>query len=57
MTLSDPNDGIAEKKRSQLPSGTAVDHTVGECHLKGMTYPYQCFNNDRNSEMNKQAAR
>ena len=57
MLLDDPNDGIAEKKRSQLPGGIAVNHTVGECHLSGMTYPNQCYNNERNSDMNKHAAR
>ena len=57
MLLDTPNDGIAEQKRSQLPSGNAVDHTTDECHLTGMTYPDQCYNNDRNSDMNKHAAR
>lgn len=56
-SLDTPNDGIAEKKRAQLPGGTPVDNTVGECHLAGMTYPSQCYNNDRNSDMNKNAAR
>ena len=59
LVLDDPNDGVAEKKRAQLPGGTWVSHTLRECHSdrSWMAYPSQCENAMRNREMNKLAAR
>ena len=44
-------------ERDQLPGGTWVSHSLGECHIDQMTHPGQCYNATRNSEMNKYAAR
>ena len=57
--LDDPNDGVVEKKRAQLPGGNWVSHTQRECHgeKRMMEYPSQCLNATRNGEMNKHAAR
>ena len=57
VVLSQPNDGMAEVDKTNLPYGTSVEHAVGECHSVLMRWPPQCKNDKRNREINSAAAR
>jgi len=55
--LTDPDDGVVEKFRGQLPSANNMGHTTGWCHVEGMADPPQCTDATRNAQINAQAAR
>lgn len=55
--LSDPDDGVVEKARGQLPGGNSEGHAVGWCHTTGMSDPAQYTDAQRNAEMDAEAAR
>jgi hypothetical protein len=56
LLLSDPEDGIVEQTRGQLPGGVNQGHSVGWCHTANMNEPAQTTDRDRNSNMNVNAA-
>ena len=55
--LSDPDDGVIERARGQLPGATNMGHTTGWCHSQGMRDPAQYLDASRNATMNASAAR
>jgi hypothetical protein len=55
--LADPNDGVVELFRGQLPGGNSMGHKQGWCHTTGMDDPAQYLDAARNTEMNTNAAR
>lgn len=55
--LGDPDDGVVSKAHAQLIGGHDMGHTVGECHIAGMTNPQQTHNINRNYAMDAIAAR
>ena len=57
LILSNPEDGVIEVSRGQLPGATNMGNTVGQCHTTGMSNPPQYQDAVRNSEMNANAAR
>ncbi len=57
LFLSDPEDGVIEQVRGQLPGANNMGHTVGWCHTTGMSNPAQYLDATRNAEMNTNAAR
>jgi len=52
-----PNDGTSEKKYSTLVGGNNMGNKEGQCHTTGMKYTAQYYDNTRNADMNKNAAR
>ncbi len=57
LFLANPEDGVIEVSRGQLPGGNSMGNTVGQCHTTGMSEPAQYLDSLRNSEMNANAAR
>lgn len=57
LFLTNPEDGVVEVSRGQLPGATNMGNTVGQCHTTGMANPPQYQDASRNSEMNANAAR
>ncbi|MFK7884414.1 MAG: hypothetical protein AB8F26_09575 [Phycisphaerales bacterium] len=57
LLLSDPDDGVIERSRGQLPGGNNRGHREGWCHTTGMRDPAQCTDASRNSEINERARR
>ena len=57
LFLSNPDDGVIEKSKGQLPGATNMGHTEGWCHTTDMEDPPQCTDATRNAQMNAQAAR
>jgi hypothetical protein len=57
LFLSNPDDGVIEKSKGQLPGATNMGHTEGWCHTTDMEDPPQCTDAARNAQMNGQAAR
>lgn len=57
LILSNPEDGVVEVARGQLPGANNMGNTVGQCHTTGMSDPAQYLDSSRNSEMNANAAR
>jgi hypothetical protein len=57
LFLTNPEDGVIEVSRGQLPGGTNMGNTVGQCHTNDMSEPAQYLDSTRNSEMNANAAR
>lgn len=57
LVLSNPEDGVIEVARGQLPGANNMGNTVGQCHTTGMSDPAQYLDATRNSEMNANAAR
>lgn len=57
LFLSNPDDGVIEMSRGQLPGGNNRGHTTGWCHSSGMSDPPQTTDAGRNAEMDAQAAR
>jgi hypothetical protein len=57
LLLSDPEDGVVERSRGQLPGGNNMGHVEGWCHTTGMRDPAQTTDAARNSQMNQRAAR
>jgi len=55
--LSNPDDGVIEMARGQLPGGNNMGHVDGWCHTTGMRDPAQTTDQARNAEMNTNAAR
>ena len=53
--LNDPDDGIVEYARAQLPGGNNAGHKEGWCHNDGMRDPKQTNDPARNSIMNSYA--
>jgi len=57
LLLSDPDDGVIERDRGQLPGATNRGHREGWCHTTGMRDPAQGTDSSRNSEINQRARR
>lgn len=57
LFLTNPEDGVIEVARGQLPGANSMGNTVGQCHTTGMSDPAQYQDSSRNSEMNANAAR
>jgi hypothetical protein len=57
LLLSDPEDGVVEKYRAELPGGNNMGHKTGWCHTTGMSNPASYTDHARNVEMDAQAAR
>ncbi len=57
LFLSDPDDGVVEKTKGQLPGANNMGHTEGWCHIEDMRDPPQCTDATRNAQMNGAAAR
>ena len=56
LFLSDPEDGVVEQSRGQLPSGVNQGHEVGWCHSSDMRDPPQTTDAARNAVMDATAA-
>lgn len=57
LLLSDPDDGVIERDRGQLPGATNMGHVEGWCHTTGMRDPAQCTDASRNATINARAKR
>lgn len=57
LLLSDPDDGVIERSRGQLPGATNMGHVEGWCHTTGMRDPAQCTDASRNATINARARR
>ncbi|MBL9120734.1 MAG: hypothetical protein JNL80_12565 [Phycisphaerae bacterium] len=57
LFLSNPDDGVIEKSKGQLPGANNMGHTDGWCHVADMEDPPQCTDATRNAQMNGSAAR
>ena len=57
VVLKWPNDGVTEVDYAPLEGGTFVDLTEGECHTTDMNYKPQYDDLERNTDINKLAAR
>jgi hypothetical protein len=55
--LTDPEDGVIETFRGDLPGGNPVGDIPGWCHTTGMNWPACYTDHVRNQEMNSLAAR
>lgn len=55
--LADPDDGVIERSRGQLPGAVNMGHTEGWCHSAGMRDPPHYLDAARNAEINGSAAR
>ncbi|HPF12915.1 MAG TPA: hypothetical protein PLJ12_01510 [Planctomycetota bacterium] len=55
--LSNPEDGVVEMSRAQLPGATNMGHVTGWCHTTGMSNPAGYNDAARNAVMNQAAAR
>ncbi len=56
LFLEDPDDGVVERARGQLPGGVNLGHKTGWCHSAGMHDPPQTTDSARNAVMNADAA-
>jgi len=57
MILEWPNDGTSELAFTDIDGGNDQGNTQGECHITGMKYTAQYYDNDRNRAINALAAR
>lgn len=59
LILAWPNDGVTEIDYAPLPSnaGHHMGASKGECHTTNMQWPPQCWNANRDAEINSNAAR
>lgn len=57
LLLSDPEDGVVERSRAQLPGANNMGHLEGWCHTAGMRDPAQTTDAARNAQMNERARR
>jgi hypothetical protein len=57
LLLTDPEDGVVERSRAQLPGANNMGHTEGWCHTAGMRDPAQTTDSNRNAQMNERARR
>jgi pimeloyl-ACP methyl ester carboxylesterase len=55
--LTNPEDGVVEEYRGQLPGGVNMGHTTGWCHTTGMSNPACYTDHVRNQGMDSAAAR
>jgi len=55
LLLRDPEDGVVERSRGDLPGGNNAGYTSGQCHTFVMWYGNQCLDLARNSEINSNA--
>ena len=55
--LTNPEDGVVEMFRGQLPGGNSMGHVTGWCHTTGMTNPANYTDHARNQAMDAAAAR
>ena len=55
--LADPEDGVVEMARGDLPGGNSVGDTPGWCHTTGMNWPACYLDHARNQAMDTLAAR
>jgi hypothetical protein len=55
--LNDPEDGVVEKDKGQLPGANNRGHKIGWCHTSSMRDPAQTSDSARNADMNANAAR
>lgn len=55
--LTNPEDGVVEQFRGQLPGASSMGHTLGWCHTSGMSNPPQTSDAARNAAMDAAAAR
>ena len=56
LFLTDPEDGVVEQSRGQLPGGVDEGHEEGWCHSSGMRDPPQTTDASRNATMSSTAA-
>jgi hypothetical protein len=57
LFLSDPEDGVVEQSKGQLPGANNRGHKTGWCHTSGMRDPAQTSDSARNADINANAAR
>ena len=57
LFLRDPDDGVIEKSRGQLPGAYNLGHKTGWCHSLNMRDPGQTTDRTRNLTMSSNAAR
>ena len=57
LFLRDPDDGVIEKGKGQLPGAYNLGHKTGWCHSANMRDPAQTTDRTRNVNMNTYAAR
>lgn len=57
LLLGNPNDGVVEQSRGQLPGANNMGHVEGWCHTTAMNDPPQVTDTARNLEMDAEAAR
>jgi len=57
LILADPEDGVVEQFRCQLPGASNMGHVTGWCHTTGMSYPASYTDHARNQAMDAAAAR
>lgn len=57
LLLSDPDDGVIERDRGQLPGANNMGHVEDWCHTTGMRDPAQCTDASRNATINARARR
>lgn len=57
LFLEDPDDGVTEHVRGQLPGANNMGFVEGQCHTDGMRDPPQCRDASRNAVLNTEAAR
>lgn len=57
LLLDDPDDGVIERDRGQLPGATNMGHVEDWCHTTGMRDPAQCTDASRNATINARARR
>jgi len=57
LILEWPNDGVAELVYSSLPGAVNMGNKEKWCHSVDMTYPSVCTDQQRNQQMNQNAAR
>lgn len=57
LLLSDPDDGVIERSRGQLPGANSMGHVEGWCHTSGMRDPAQTTDASRNNEIDARARR
>ncbi len=55
--LTNPEDGVVEMFRGQLPGGNSMGHVIGWCHTTGMSNPANYTDHVRNQAMDAAAAR
>ena len=57
LLLTDPEDGVIEMFRGQLPGGNSMGHVTGWCHTTGMSNPANYTDHARNTLMDAAESR